>query len=875
MSKKGASVKKFKKILCGMLACVMGMTVFTASGCSYSNDSAQNKLGDEGIKAGITIFEYNASDAPVKHDMGKAFGNTWKVGIENFNGLTSVLQNEGNLAYVENVSLRKGNYQFNADISVFAEQNKSSTVNLSNPVAAVQVLDSTGTVVANQHVFGSVTLFSDEYLAYPVAFEVPEKGTYSFRIFNTGLCGVSVEKLALYSVEPTEMVASTPVSVSFEESEEQKNLTYDANKLYCYDLHKDVERYGYDFKNLWDISTLIVALQGIVNREKPTLFVRFDTRGYQTGHAEMDLFWLDYLSEERDFLPAEEDRIWIDGIDTLLRLFADKFKGLVLWDNDVPSTSNVAMTDAGVNDNLPVRYTADHNSIYHYLKGKYPVMLDLVNRFTGSGTIWDTKRKSTGSAKCDAYIWALEKYIKTDKVDKYTLSNYLDGWVGTDGFMPVNLYMPSGARLNNGTVQHGGNPTWTTRIWESTVMQRDYNVAQRSFFIDLLFTDLHTPVDDPEQPVGADLSTLEEILREMNKRATDGVIEVGGLTKWESKYSNHIQPGATAPGNAEGISSRLFTKYNCIFTADGFIFCNASIYRLYKPAADAYVNKNREAMQAAAANRQLENKNYVLFYMGDYDSASWLNRSIPTMFNDPRLGDYPLMWPIIPINESRASHVYEYMYSHMSNKDVMVGGNNGLGYIYWSNLLGERNGLNGTLDDYVETVKKMNKKYDIDVMGVYFSGENFNTMQEITRTLLMEKLAECYPVGVALSGGHRHIYEVNGTVFTGKDPGKFSSAGSAENLYQAGVLQLLTDSAADFNSGIMANAVDCRKENRPMFHVCRVILVPPTDLFNAFEEMQRKYPDYDFEIVDPYAFYKLYKEYRDKIVDGDYPALSA
>lgn len=875
MSKKGSKKSKLKKILCAAFAFVMGMTVFAASGCSYSNDAAQNQLKDEGMDAGITVFEYLASDAPVKHEVGEASGSVWMVGIEDFNGNTSVLQNEGVVASVDGISLRKGDYQFNADVCVFAESGKGSTVNLSNPVAAVQVLDATGSVVANQHVFGSIAMFSDEYLAYPVAFEVPAKGTYSFRVYNTGLCGVAVEKLALYSVESTENVAASPVSLAFAESDAQKKLEYDATKLYCYDLHKDFERYGSDFKNLWDVATLIAALQGIVNREKPTLFVRFDTRGYQTGHSEMDLFWLEYLSEERDFLPAEKDQVWIDGIDTLLRLFSDRFKGLVLWDNDVPSTSNVAMTDAGVNDNLPVRYTLDHNSVYGYLKGKYSVNLNLVDKFTGSGSVWDTGRKSTGSAKCDAYIWALEKYIKTDKVDKYTLSNYLDGWVGSDGFMPVNVYLPSGGRLNNGTVQHGGNPVWTDRIWETTVMQRDYNVAQRSFFIDLLFTDLHTPVDDPNQPVGADLATLEEILREMNKRATDGVIEVGGLTKWESKYSNHVQPGATAPGSAEGISSRLFTKYNCVWTADGFIFCNASIYRLYKPAASSFVNKNREAMQTAAASKQLENKNYVLFYMGDYDSASWLNRSIPTMFNDPRLGDYPLMWPIIPINESRASHVYEYMYSHMSDKDVMVGGNNGLGYIYWSNLLSDREGLNGTLDDYTAAVKKMNEKYDIDVLGVYFSGENFNTMPEATRTLLMKKMAELYPVGVALSGGHRHIYEVDGTVFTGKDPGKFSSSGSADILYQAGVLSLLTDSAADFNSGIMANAIDCKKENRPMFHVCRVILVTPTDLFNAFEEMQRKYPDYDFEIVDPYAFYKLYKEYRDKVKDGDYPALSA
>ena len=290
------------------------------------------------------------------------------------------------------------------------------------------------------------------------------------------------------------------------------------------------------------------------------------------------MFWLEYLSEKK-FLQSGENRVKVKSLGTLLRIFKPFVSGLALWDNNVPATSNVATTDAGVNDTLPVRYSQDLDSVYYEVKDLFEVKLDLTDKFTGNKgeKIWETDRGSTGSAKCDAYLYALEKYIKTNLCNPYVMSNYADGWVGPDGFMPVNNLTPDGGRLGNGTVAHGAAINWVDRALENTLMHRDYHVAEKAFFVDLATNNLIVPIDDTTQDVGTDSEVLAEILTEQNARAVDGPIEIGGGNPWALKYSNHVQSGAATPGGGEGIASKFFTKYNVVWTPDSFGYANSSI----------------------------------------------------------------------------------------------------------------------------------------------------------------------------------------------------------------------------------------------------------------------------------------------------------
>jgi hypothetical protein len=391
------------------------------------------------------------------------------------------------------------------------------------------------------------------------------------------------------------------------------------------------------------------------------------------------------------------------------------------------------------------------------------------------------------------------------------------------------------------------------------------------------------PLDEKNQPLGADRRTLEQILWASNQRAPEKPIEMGGFTKWFEKYSNTVDGEAGDGGALEAVNSKLYTSYNVVWSPDAnFSYANASIYRLY-PGKPKYVNKNRVPMQAAAAVKPLENKRYILLYEGDYDSASWLSRSIPTMFNDPRHGDMPMMWPIIPINDRRAAHVYEYMYENMADTDVMVGGNNGLGYVYWKNFFSPTADLpgtpNGGCDQYVAVTKKMNDKYDLDVMGCYFGDENYNdvNMDAEIRTKLFDAFAYLYPSGVGLLSGPARTYLYKGAVFSGIDPGNGTPSSIGVNMmYLAGNQEFRTDDRDPFNNiSILQRTPDNMNSEGtapryPSFIIPRSVLCTPTNVIGKIEKLMRDYPEYQYEVVDPYTFYTLYKQYRDKVQAGDY-----
>ena len=86
--------------------------------------------------------------------------------------------------------------------------------------------------------------------------------------------------------------------------------------------------------------------------------------------------------------------ITVTGVSTLLRIFRDFYTGLTVWDPTVPATVNVAFTDCGINDRLPVRYGHSATGIYHYMVYEMGVnvSLDLNNKFTG---VKNTKIKTS------------------------------------------------------------------------------------------------------------------------------------------------------------------------------------------------------------------------------------------------------------------------------------------------------------------------------------------------------------------------------------------------------------------------------------------------------------------------------------------------
>ena len=173
-----------------------------------------------------------------------------------------------------------------------------------------------------------------------------------------------------------------------------------------------------------DVVRFYTSLQGRLNKRAE------ETRFYiYQMYDKTDQFWLDYISSDGKMLDGCE-RIDLKSWQALWDAFAPYIQeaGMVVWDPDAPATANVAATICSVEGYLPVRYDTSNDSLYTWLYNHgVDVKMNLCDMFTGKlGTmIADTDIPSTGSIKCDPYLWAMEKYM--DRTNPGMLAYALDG----------------------------------------------------------------------------------------------------------------------------------------------------------------------------------------------------------------------------------------------------------------------------------------------------------------------------------------------------------------------------------------------------------------------------------------------------------------
>ncbi len=115
-----------------------------------------------------------------------------------------------------------------------------------------------------------------------------------------------------------------------------------ANTLYVFDLESFINGVSTDSKVQYDYLKLATALQGLVNRDTPQLYFLFKTNGFAQNLGEdMDQYWYDKLTEPGEYL-AGFTRQTVTDFWWLVEHFSAAYRGLVLWDEEVPATANVA-----------------------------------------------------------------------------------------------------------------------------------------------------------------------------------------------------------------------------------------------------------------------------------------------------------------------------------------------------------------------------------------------------------------------------------------------------------------------------------------------------------------------------------------------------
>lgn len=466
---------------------------------------------------------------------------------------------------------------------------------------------------------------------------------------------------------------------------------------------------GFTMEQQYDLQHVAACVQGLVNRDTPRVFLSFPIREWFNND---DLFWLDRIRDDGGLCYGWKVRE-IANIEALLETFREYINGVVLYDPNpntgVISTSLVATTVAGVEGGVAVRKDTSPGSMYNYLVNdingpQLPVLVDLAGKFTGSGTIWDTNTPSTGSAKCDAYIWAKEKYLDTGRCNPTLLMYKMDLW---------------GLKL--GYDYH----------WQ--LGDLDYGVRNKGFCFELSPYDDEIPNDDPSQPMGTDLETYKKILNACNiQTGQTEMIKFCGFPNWPVKYSDSVG-GLHDGGHLEGTTVSLLSAYNTYLSFDGGDFCNASFYAGLLPEF-----KNRRYVQNPSptysdmisrglidSNGAVVEGNYIAMMQGDYDGASvTLYGLAGQRYDDPARGEQYINWAVNPNAVERASVAIDYMRRNQSDKDYFVAGDSGSGYVYPHKLHGDR--TPSGYPDGTEIWQKHNRKYyrllDYSISGWLHSG---------------------------------------------------------------------------------------------------------------------------------------------------------
>jgi hypothetical protein len=585
-------------------------------------------------------------------------------------------------------------------------------------------------------------------------------------------------------------------------------LLYDLTPTDRYDLRTERGK-----NDAWAEVHLVAALQGIANRNRPTVYALYVTDD-SSRPGKIDRFWLDHIRAPGAWLAGEQFRP-VAGIEALVAAVRPAIKGVVLYDLSVPATSNVASTAAGCEDLLPIPYDPAPGSVYDRLVvhgPRLPVKLRLLrddNRplFTGA---------ESGSAKCDAYLFAKRRYLDTGRCDPTKLAYYIDShWLT--------------APLKSAPNTHG-------------LSNHDYFVSRRAFFFDLSPWDDEPPGDDPRQPIGADFRTLCALLRTAWERTRGReMIGVGGFIPWAWKYT---QTAGSRHGDVatEWRYAAILSCYNAYMDADALslnAMANASVFTHFplktrypqaKPTlADAVRAGYREASGA------VKPKTFLSFYVGDYDSTAWLYQRLPTLWNDPARGSVGLGWAFNPNLADRFPVGMDWARRTATPNDHFVSGDSGAGYLNPGNLDGARpfSRLPSGVAVWERHCRRAYAQWDISLTGFVIDGDapamSAETLAAYARFSPDGIVAQKLPATEGVLPGTQ-------TPFLTMGP----DMAEGDRLEEA-VRRIDAALAGDRGDGAH-------------FHLFRTILWTPTQHRALFQRLRNR-PD--VEIVDPYTLLGL------------------
>ncbi|MDQ0108389.1 hypothetical protein J2T02_003522 [Chitinophaga terrae (ex Kim and Jung 2007)] len=571
----------------------------------------------------------------------------------------------------------------------------------------------------------------------------------------------------------------------------------------------------------WDHTHAIATLQGIVNRTHPQLYIFL----VENEGKNIDRYWWDKYRQQGKWL-ANRDTVRYNDVVAVLTAYRNQVKGAVVYDPAVAATSNIASCVAGVEDLVAIRYDTTPGSLYSrvVLSGpRLPVKVWLLNKngtslFTGQGMIPGAKRPSTGSAKNDAYIWLLSHYLAKGKCNTAYGAYYIDqAWMKHPGIAARNHH---------------------------TLTNHDFFVSRRGFFFDLSPWGDEPATDDPGQQQGRDLQTMKEILLTAYKQNKGKKYAyIGGFPPWAFKYTKHAN-GAHEDVATEWEYSRIISAYNAFKDADAINYgalANASFWQHF-PLKDKYPQSwiNADSLKARGyltgeGRVNINKRNFIIFYVGDYDASSWVYQTTPVIWDHPMRGKVPLMWSISPVLEERVPMALDYRRETATGNDYFAAADNGAGYLMPGMLQAPRpvSGLPDGLDAWASHNKPYYKRWGITVTGFIIDG-----LAPGLNAKGLDAYASFSPNGIVPQKSPLTLLHNNMPVLRSDDDVNEEDPHTAARHILARVQQ--------------------RKASVP-FHWFRNILKSPAWYVSVVEELKKLDPS--IELLDAPTFFELYRIY--------------
>ena len=532
---------------------------------------------------------------------------------------------------------------------------------------------------------------------------------------------------------------------------------------------------------LYDEAMAVSCLQGIINRDAPVIYLKSHT-------SPMPEYWWSLFRQEGKWLHGKPETE-IKDLDELFAMAGKAVKGAVIWDPEVPATVNVATTIAGVESGIVMSPEFAEKYIE---KWKLPVLKDLRGMFDGS---------QTGSAKNDAYRWAVENYISKGKCYKHRL------------FISEDAY-------------------WTRERGDiAYVVVRDFAVQRGSFVFDLSPWADEAPADDPTQPLGTDKETYELILKETYKQTSGKeMTEIAGFFVF-SKYANMPDhPSAHDPVPTEWESVYLMSPYNC-YQNTAASHCFNQSFHSKAPTGKFQQNKK-------AKDTKLANKTYLCILMADYDSTTPLYEFLYQFWNDPKRGEMPFIWGINPNLVETYPDIIEYLYHTASPNDYFGADASAAGYMNPNRIYPEH------MELFVRHNKKFYDRLDMTLSPMVLDWDEPSPS-------VKDAFLRFSPDGLAAIVIDFHEGK-------GKHPQPHVWKGMP-------VLELHNGTAAmespEPNSKHMSGHIPASDAGKTSFHFFRIVWTSPSDAIKTVELVKQMRPELDIEVLDPYTFFKLFKAY--------------